>query len=66
MSAILRIADALDRGRGARMRKLKINIKPRKLVIKIPNRADKELIKWAVDKKSDLFQLVFNRQLLLI
>lgn len=66
LSALLRIADSLDRGRAARFRKLMITIKPGKLIIKVPNRADKELIKWAVDKKSDLFQVVFHRALELL
>lgn len=58
--AILRIADALDRSHSSKVKDIKVQIKSRKLKIKIISDQRILLEKWSIETKSEFFEDVFG------
>jgi exopolyphosphatase/guanosine-5'-triphosphate,3'-diphosphate pyrophosphatase len=67
LSAILRIADALDREHLGKVRSARAEIdgKGRKLYLAVVGEEDRELEEWTVRAKSDLLRDVFDLDLVL-
>ncbi|MBD3317492.1 MAG: HD domain-containing protein [Chitinivibrionales bacterium] len=65
MAAILRVADALDRSATQRVHSLEITVEPRRLILTVRNVADLTLEQVAVERKSDLFGMVYGRDVVL-
>ncbi len=65
LSAILRVADALDRGHSQRISNVGIKLKETMLVLELKNIRDTKLEKQAIAEKSDLFESVFGYTVLL-
>jgi len=64
LAALLRIADAADRGKG-RASKISIQIKKRNpYALLLHGRGDLSLERWSIDKKSDLFSKEYHRTLI--
>ncbi len=59
LSAILRIADALDRGHSQRIENVSVSLREAKLIIELESAHDTNLEKQAVREKADLFESVF-------
>jgi exopolyphosphatase / guanosine-5'-triphosphate,3'-diphosphate pyrophosphatase len=62
-TALLRIADGLDRSHSSVVRELKCKIDPTKVVCKLDVRADAELEIWGAKRKAELFEQVFGKTL---
>ncbi len=58
--AILRIADALDRSHSSKVKDIKVQIKSRKLKLKIISDQRILLEKWSIETKSEFFEDVFG------
>jgi len=58
--AILRIADALDRSHSSKVKDIKVQIKNRKLKLKIISDQRILLEKWSIETKSEFFEDVFG------
>ncbi len=65
LSAILRVADALDRGHSQRISNVSISLRETMLVLELQNIKDVKLEKQAIAEKSDLFESVFGYTVLL-
>lgn len=65
LAAILRMADALDRGHGKRIRNIEIMLEPRRMVLLADGPSDLTLEQMALDAKSNLFEQVYGRTVLL-
>ncbi len=65
LSAILRVADALDRGHSQRITNVSISLRETMLVIELKKARDTNLEKQAISEKSDLFESVFGYTVLL-
>lgn len=63
LSALLRVADGLDRSHYQNVRQLKVEITPRKTVIHIRTEADPQLEIWGAMRKNSLFEEVTGREL---
>lgn len=60
LSALLRLADALDREHAQNVRDLRIEIRQKVLYLRLLTRSDPRLVAWAVRRKSELFTEVFG------
>lgn len=58
--AILRIADALDRSHASKVKDIKLQMKSRKLRLKILSDQRIMLEKWSIETKSEFFEDVFG------
>ncbi len=65
LSAILRVADALDRGHSQRLSNVKITLSETMLIINLKDIRDTKLEKQAIEEKGDLFESVFGYTVLL-
>ena len=63
LSALLRIADGLDRGRGNAVDELDVRVGPSLVVVRLRARCDVELELWGARRKRELFERVFERDL---
>jgi exopolyphosphatase/guanosine-5'-triphosphate,3'-diphosphate pyrophosphatase len=63
LSAILRIADSLDRGHRSKVQKLEIASNAKDVLIKAHGREDLSLEVWTAEKKADYFTEMFDRTL---
>jgi exopolyphosphatase / guanosine-5'-triphosphate,3'-diphosphate pyrophosphatase len=61
LSALLRVADALDRGHVARVTSLRVRDEDNAVVLELRVRGGLVLEEWALRKKGRLFQKVFGR-----
>lgn len=66
LAAILRIADALDRGHSQRIRATQIELLPERLQIGVPNLRDCAVEEIALKEKSDLFEQVYGKRAVLV
>ncbi len=60
LAAILRLADALDNEHAGRVTNIAVEFKKPKLSLRLSGEGDLLLEKWALIKKADLFEEVFN------
>ena len=63
LAAILRLADALDREHSERVRAVTVELQGGKALLRIEGKGDLLLEKWALKRKSALFERVFEREL---
>jgi exopolyphosphatase/guanosine-5'-triphosphate,3'-diphosphate pyrophosphatase len=63
LTAILRVADGLDRGHGQRLRAPKVEVRRREVVLGVRGTGDASLERWGGAVKADLFEQVFGRPL---
>ncbi len=61
LSALLRIADALDRGHRSKVQKLDITVSAREVSLKASGREDLSLEVWTAVRKAALFEQTFKR-----
>jgi len=61
LSAILRIADALDRGHRSKVQKLEVVTTAREVVVSAQGREDLSLEVWTAERKADYFEQMFGR-----
>ena len=61
LSAVLRVADALDRGHQSKVEGLEVKLKKNSVVLDVTARSDMALEVWTVERKADLFREVFGR-----
>lgn len=62
LAAILRIADALDRGHRSKVRKLEVTARPRDIEVHAEGSEDLSLEVWTAERKAALFEEVFRRK----
>jgi exopolyphosphatase/guanosine-5'-triphosphate,3'-diphosphate pyrophosphatase len=62
LAAILRIADALDRGHRSKVHQLDVTIRPREVVVHAVGREDLSLEVWTAERKATMFEDVFRRK----
>jgi exopolyphosphatase / guanosine-5'-triphosphate,3'-diphosphate pyrophosphatase len=60
LAAILRLADGMDHEHASRVRGFEVDFKKPKFVITLRGEGDLLLEKWALSKKSQMFEEVFN------
>lgn len=65
LSALLRVADALDRSRSQRIRDIECEVRERQFVIRIPRMADLAIEQLALKQKGPLFEEIFGMQVVL-
>ncbi|MBU0677856.1 MAG: exopolyphosphatase, partial [Verrucomicrobia bacterium] len=65
LAAILRVADALNRGQERRLREIEIQVEPKRLTITARNVADATLEQMALSKKANLFERVYGMEVIL-
>jgi exopolyphosphatase/guanosine-5'-triphosphate,3'-diphosphate pyrophosphatase len=63
LSALLRLADGLDRGRASAVEDLDVTVGPSLVVVRLRARDDVELELWGARRKRELFEKVFERDL---
>jgi len=63
LTALLRIADGLDRSRSQAVDHIDVNVGPSLVMIRLSSDRDTELEQWGARRKRDLFEKVFNREL---
>jgi exopolyphosphatase / guanosine-5'-triphosphate,3'-diphosphate pyrophosphatase len=63
LSAILRVADALDREHQEKVRKVKVKVGDDEVRLDLQGDGDMELERWAVRKKAELFEETFGHRL---
>ena len=63
MSAILRVANALDREHSGNVRALDLTFKKPKFSLRLKGDGEMLLAKWALTKRCDLFEEVFGGKL---
>jgi exopolyphosphatase / guanosine-5'-triphosphate,3'-diphosphate pyrophosphatase len=63
LSAILRVADSLDRGHSARVASVGVRVGPERVVLEAAMSGDVGLESWALRKKGRAFENVFGREL---
>jgi exopolyphosphatase/guanosine-5'-triphosphate,3'-diphosphate pyrophosphatase len=61
LSAILRIADALDRGHRSKVQSLEVAVSNREVTLKATGREDLSLEMWTTARKASLFEQTFKR-----
>lgn len=61
LAAILRLADALDRGHHSKIRELGLQVRPDRVYLDVRGEEDLSLEAWTVARKSALFEAVFRR-----
>lgn len=65
LSGILRVADGLDRSHYQNVRDFKVEVSDVKISITLDAIGDPELEIWGATRKSELFEKLFNRQLVI-
>ena len=65
MSAILRLADSLDRSYSQRIKTIECQMENDKLIISIPNIDDLSLEQLALNQRGQLFEQIFGMKVLL-
>ena len=65
LSAILRIADGLDRTHFSVVKSLDCKVRSRSVMIKVKARQDAELEMWQTSQRTDLFEKLFKRKVIL-
>ena len=60
LSAMLRLANALDRDRSGSVKGLDLTFKKPKFVMRLKGEGDMLLAKWALTTRSDMFEQVFG------
>ena len=63
LTALLRIADGLDRSRSGTVERVDVRVGPSLAVVRITARDDPELELWGARRKRELFEKVFGRDL---
>jgi exopolyphosphatase / guanosine-5'-triphosphate,3'-diphosphate pyrophosphatase len=63
LTALLRIADGLDRSRSQVVDDIDVRVGPSLVMIRITRHGDAELEQWGARRKRDQFEKVFNREL---
>lgn len=63
LTALLRLADGLDRGRAGVVRSVDVRIGPSLVLLRIRARGNAELELWGARRKRDLFERCFDRDL---
>ncbi|MDW8245554.1 MAG: Ppx/GppA phosphatase family protein [Sandaracinaceae bacterium] len=63
LSAILRIADALDRGHRSKVQHLEVTLGSREITILVSSREDLSLELWTSERKGEYFEKLFRRKL---
>jgi exopolyphosphatase/guanosine-5'-triphosphate,3'-diphosphate pyrophosphatase len=63
LSALLRIADGLDRSRSQSVDAIDVRVGPSLVMIRVSSDRDTELEQWGARRKRDLFEKVFGREL---
>ncbi len=63
LAAILRLADALDRGHRSKVRGLEITVEAKEVVVGLRGVEDLSLEVWAAERKGAYFEEVFGRRL---
>ena len=66
LAALLRVADALDRGHRGKVDELKVRVKRGYVQLELASETDTALEEWTVGRKGDLFERVFDRQIRLV
>ena len=66
LTAILRVADALDRGHGQKLSDISFNLSNDALTIKTKNHQNISLERLAILQKGDFFESVFGLKIILI
>ena len=66
LTAILRVADALDRGHSQRIQSFDTEIKGDTLILKLHGVQDTILEKIAMKEKADLFEAIFGYKVILV
>jgi len=66
LAALLRVADALDRGHTQRIGRPNLRLTPGRLEIGVSNPADCTVEELALKEKSDLFEQIYGRQVVLV
>jgi putative phosphoesterase len=66
LSSILRVADALDFSHGSIVKKLRVSINPTSIRVKCTVNKNPVLEEQSLNKKKDLFEKTFNRDLIII
>ena len=62
LAAILRIADALDRGHASRILDVRVEIQTQKLILHLPNITDASVERLAMRSKANLFRDIYGLQ----
>lgn len=62
LAAILRIADALDRGHRSKVQKLEVALTAREVVISAQGREDLSLELWTAERKAEYFAQILDRK----
>lgn len=60
LSALLRLADALDKEHGSKVTRMEIDFRPPTLTLRLRGRGELLLENWAVAAKSELFEKIFG------
>ena len=63
LSAILRIADALDRGHRSKVQKLEVTTSAREVLISAHGREDLSLEVWTAERKAEYFEQMFGKKI---
>ena len=63
LTALLRIADGLDRSRSQAVDDIDVRVNPSLVMIRLTRNRDAELEQWGARRKRELFEKVFNREL---
>jgi exopolyphosphatase/guanosine-5'-triphosphate,3'-diphosphate pyrophosphatase len=63
LTALLRIADGLDRGRSGAVDSIDVRVGPSLIVVQVRARHDVELELWGARRKRELFEKTFGRDL---
>lgn len=61
LSAILRLADALDRGHRSKVQSLEVAVSSREVTLRVTGREDLSLETWTTARKASLFEQTFKR-----
>ncbi len=61
LAAILRVADALDRGHQGKVQRMNVRVQRRMVTLDVTSERDLALENWSVERKTELFQNVFGR-----
>ena len=63
LTALLRVADGLDRGREQTVYGLDVMVTPSLVLVRLRTRGDAELEIWGARRKRALFEKIFDREL---
>ncbi|NOY89874.1 MAG: Ppx/GppA family phosphatase [Deltaproteobacteria bacterium] len=66
LAAMLRVADALDRGHRGKVEEIRIRLKRSSVLLELTTDADTALEEWTVGRKADLFEQVFDRSVRIV